>query len=311
MNGPVLIFIAAFLWSTDALFRQPLTSRLGSSTIVLLEHLFGLGILLPLAARKFRELRLLGMRDWCAVIGIGVGGSALATLLFTSAFQYVGPSVAILLQKVQPIVVIFLAIVFLRERPRSKFWIWAAVALISAYVVSFPDLRFTWSLYDRGTRGIVYALGAAALWGVSTVLGRSVATKVSTQTLSMLRFTIAVVTMYVIMSVQGTLAQAGSIDLASFFRLMAIVFVTGAVPILIYYKGLRSTRASVATVVELIFPFSAVVLNWVFLGDVLRWQQIVAGAVLIVAIIRVQRVMPAVAAPQPTFNPATAKDSGA
>lgn len=311
MNGPVLIFIAAFLWSTDALFRQPLTKHLDSTTIVLLEHLFGLGILIPLAARKVAELKLLNVRDWAALAVIGVGGSALATLLFTSAFQYVGPSVAILLQKVQPLVVILLAIIFLRERPRPRFWLWAVVALGAAYVVSFPDLSVSWSLYDRGTRGILYALGAAVLWGISTVLGRSVVTKVSSQTMSALRFLIAAVTMVTIMTVQGTLAYAASIDLSSFFRLIAIVFVTGAVPILIYYKGLRTTRASVSTVIELVFPLSAVILNWTFLGDTLRWQQIVAGVLLVYAIIRVQRAMPAAPEAQVAFSPAIAKDSGA
>lgn len=303
--GPLFILFAAVLWSTDALFRKPLTETMPSTTIVLLEHLFGLGILLPLFARRAAELKALNVRDWLAILAIGVGGSALATILFTSSFQYVNPSVAILLQKVQPLFAITFAVVMLRERLRARFWIWAAVALGAAYVVSFPNLRFTWSLYDNGTRGIVYALSAAALWGASTVFGRYTITKISFTTLSALRFIVAVVTVAVIMAVKGSLGSVGSVDGASLVRIIAIVFASGTIPILLYYKGLKTTRASISTVVELAFPFSAVALNWLFLHEALAWQQLVAGVALAYAIFEVQRTNDAAPAPkvQPTLIP--------
>ncbi|MBI4426292.1 MAG: DMT family transporter [Candidatus Kerfeldbacteria bacterium] len=287
--GPFFIGLAAFLWSTDALFRQPLTGQLSPTSIVLLEHLLGLGILLPLLARRRVELRNLSGRDWLAVLAIGVGGSALATILFTSAFRYVGPSVAILLQKIQPLVAILLAVSLLGERLRARFWLWSAVAVAAAYVISFPDLKITWSLYDNGTRGVLYALGAAFLWGASTVFGRYAVQKVSYPTMSALRFAVAAVTIAVMMTAQGTLGSLANLPGTAFDRLLAIVLISGTTAILLYYKGLKTTRASVSTIVELIFPFSAVVLNWIFLGDKLIWQQIVAGLVLLYAIVRVQR----------------------
>lgn len=286
--GPLFIFFAAFLWSTDALFRQPLTTALPSTTIVLLEHVFGLGILLPLLVPRIAELKRLHRRDWLAILAVGVGGSALATVLFTSAFQYVGPSVAILLQKMQPLIAILLAGSMLGEKFRRRFWMWAAIAIGAAYVVSFPHFRVTWSLYDNGTRGVVFALSAAFLWGASTVFGRYAIQKISFQTMSALRFSIAAITLIVMAQFQGTLGSVVSLSAASFLGLLAIVLVSGTTPILLYYKGLATTRASVSTIVELVFPFSAVILNWVFLNNTLAWQQIIAGIVLVVAILKVQ-----------------------
>lgn len=287
--GPFFIFLAAFLWSTDALFRQPLTGQIGSTTIVLLEHLFGLGILIPMLIGRWRELKNLSRRDWLAVLAVGIGGSAIATVLFTSAFQYVGPSVAILLQKIQPLVAILLAVSMLGERLKPRFWMWAAVAMAAAYVISFPNLHLTWSLYDNGTRGVLFALGAAFLWGASTVFGRYAVQKVSYPTMSALRFSIAVVTLLAISLFQGSLGTAATMDDSAFFRILAIVLVSGTTPILLYYKGLKTTRASVSTIVELVFPFSAVILNWIFLGDKLAWPQIVAGVVLVLSIVQIQR----------------------
>lgn len=296
--GPLFIGLAALLWSTDALFRQPLTNQISTTTIVLIEHLLGLGILLPLLARRRSELRTLHWRGWLAVLAVGVGGSALATILFTSAFRYVSPSVAILLQKIQPIVAIVLAVSLLGERLRARFWLWSGVAMAAAYVISFPNLHFSWSFYDQGTRGVLYALGAAVLWGASTVFGRYAVRTVSYQTMSALRFSVAVVTIGIIMATQGTLGSVAHVPSTAFDRLLAIVLISGTTPILLYYRGLATTRASTSTIVELVFPLSAVVLNWVFLNDVLVWQQIVAGVVLLLAILQVQRYNRQ-AAPQP------------
>lgn len=286
--GPYLILAAAFLWSTDALFRQPLTGAISSTEIVFLEHLLGLGILLPLLASRLGELKNLAWRDWLAVLAIGVGGSALATVMFTSAFSYVGPSVAILLQKVQPIIAILLAVSLLKERLRPMFWAWAALAIAATFVVSFPNFQVTWSLYDNGTRGVLFALGAAVLWGASTVFGRYAIKKISYPTMSALRFLVAAVTLFLVLLIQGEIPAIGGLTSASFFGLLGIVLVSGTTPILLYYKGLKTTRASISTIVELVFPLSAVILNWVFLDDKLVWQQIVAGTVLIFAIIRIQ-----------------------
>ncbi|MFH0828978.1 MAG: DMT family transporter [Candidatus Kerfeldbacteria bacterium] len=309
--GPYFILLAAILWSTDALFRKPLTGVLDSTTIVLLEHLFGLGILIPLLIPRLRELKKLNSSDWFAVCAVGIGGSALATILFTSSFRYVNPSVAILLQKVQPLSAIIFAYVVLRERLNPRFWAWAVVAIASAYVISFPDLRIAWSFYDNGTRGIIFALSAAFLWGASTVFGRYAIKKISFVTMSALRFIVAVLTVTAIMAMKGTLGTVSSVNGESLLRIIAIVFMSGTIPILIYYKGLKTTRASVSTIVELAYPFSAVLFNWIFLHELLVWQQIVAGIVLVFAIFKVQQTNNAIPQkPQAISMPAATPKAG-
>lgn len=55
----------------------------------------------------------------------------------------------------------------------------------------------------------------------------------------------------------------------------------GYLALVVYYKGLEGTQASVATLCELAFPVGAVLINWVFLDSPLSLQQIL-GAVLLV-----------------------------
>ncbi len=98
-------------------------------------------------------------------------------MLFTASFHHLNPSVTILLQKFQPLIVVLTAYLFLGERPERRYFLWAPIALVAAIVLTFPDsqpqiaLPRAWT-HARG--GVAYALGAAAIWAVSTTLGKAV-----------------------------------------------------------------------------------------------------------------------------------------
>ena len=51
--GPLLVFVAAMLWATDAPFRSELTQGLSSSFIVLAEH--GVNLLFAIPVRCLRR----------------------------------------------------------------------------------------------------------------------------------------------------------------------------------------------------------------------------------------------------------------
>src|SRR5216684_3595659 len=108
-HGPWFVTLAAMLWATEAPFRKLLALRLPSIAIVFMEHLLIAVCVLPLLLPRVAELKQLGRKDWLSILFVGFGGSALATVLFTQSFHYVSPTVAILLQKLQPLIAIALA----------------------------------------------------------------------------------------------------------------------------------------------------------------------------------------------------------
>lgn len=286
--GAFFIIFAAFLWSADALLRKPLTESLPSSTIVFYEHLFGVIILLPILYKSWKQFTKLSRKEWWAVLFIGVGGSALATYFFTSAFIYTSSSVAIILQKTQPIIAIILAAIFLNEKLVKSFWFWTALALGGAYFISFPN--GLGELTFQNSKGIWYALIAAFFWGGSTVMGKIALKKLTFTALTSLRLTIALFFLLFFITTQRGLNDLGLLAVPDIGRILLITLFTGTGALLVYYYGLRSTKASVATIAELFFPFSAVILNWIFLGDKLIGRQIIGGLVLVGAIYMVQRV---------------------
>ncbi|MBU6323745.1 MAG: DMT family transporter [Patescibacteria group bacterium] len=285
--APFLVFFAAMLWATDAPFRLHLTESLSSNFIVLGEHFFDVLVVLPVLFTSRLAIRRLTYCEWAAIIVIAVGGSALASVAFTEAFRYVNPSVAILLQKLQPLIAIGLAGPLLKETRSRRFWLFAAVALFGAYLISFPGLwpqTYAGEAWNPNIVGVLLALGAAALWGASTVLGKYVLAAADFKLMTALRFAVAFLFLLLLNWQQHSFPAFGALTGTDILFIAIIAMVSGAVSLFIYYKGLTHTKASVATLAELGFPLAAVVVNWIFLGDSLSPMQLLGMAVLLVAV---------------------------
>ncbi|MBI2623788.1 MAG: DMT family transporter [Candidatus Liptonbacteria bacterium] len=286
--GPYLVFLAAMLWATDAPFRVHLAKELSSNFIVLAEHFVDVLIVLPLLFLHRAALKNISLRQWCAILAIAIGGSALASVAFTQAFHYVNPSVAILLQKLQPLIAIGLAASLLKEKLRKNFWGWAALALFGAYVISFPSLKpelFPGEQFNPNAAGVGLALLAALLWGASTVLGRYVLRDADFKVMTSLRFVLAFVFLLILNFWQASFPAVAQISAKDAFYIAIIAVTSGVVSLFIYYRGLATTKASVATLAELGFPMAAVLVNWFFIKNAaLSSTQLVGMALLLFAI---------------------------
>ncbi len=278
-NGVLWVALGASLWGTDTVLRRPLTQVLSSYQIVFIEHAILTIILFPLWWRTFRTLNRL---QWAAVLGIAWGGSAFGTLLFTEAIRIGNPTTAVLLQKTQPILVVLLAKLVLRERLSARSWMWLAIALVAAYLVSF-GATLPGHLVNHAPAATLLALAAAALWGASTVLGRFALQGISFQALTSLRIVGAAPLLGALVLLKPHPWPAFEMKYA--LSLLAMALVPGLAALLIYYRGLRSTRASLAAVAELSFPATAALLNWTVLGEGVTFVQIAGFAWLWAAIL--------------------------
>jgi len=293
MLNSVFLILGAGLWATDALFRHPMSGQISALSIVFLEHLFALlitSIWVFLIRRKRIELEVIPL------IGsafIGILGSALATLCFTKSFQFVNPSVSILLQKIQPIVVIFLSWALLGEKLTKTFLLWGAIAIGSAYFLSFPNGLPTEEFQQSDFAGVILALLAACLWAISTVIGKLTLKRMDGNHLALWRFFFGFIALWILTNVfSDTKIEIPLItnDPTVMRSVFFMALVPGFLGVSLYYRGLTRMKASVATLLELAFPLTAVLVNWKFLGLKLEKIQLLAATILMVSIIRISRI---------------------
>jgi drug/metabolite transporter (DMT)-like permease len=276
----LLVAVGAAMWGTDAVLRVPLLKVASPSQIVLLEHLVLLPYSVPAVVLGWRYFRGLGAAQWVALFVIGWGGSAIATLLFTTAFAIGNPTVVILLQKTQPLFAVALAGILLRERLGWAYWPCFAVAMVGTYMISFGNLGAFAALGSTELLTAALALGAAILWGSSTVLGRLVLKDVPFYALTGARLLLAAPLLAGIVVAQGSVGGLGAGFASEPGRIILLALIPGLLGLLLYYRGLAGTRASYATLAELAFPATAVVLNWTFLGVGLSANQVIGFVLL-------------------------------
>ncbi len=279
------IALAATLLGTEGLLRRPLLGEMSIAAIVLAEHLLLALFAIPVAFAHRKRLRGLTGRDWAVLLAIGWGASAGAALLFTKALSSGNPTTASLLQNIQPLIVVILALAILKERISRAYWPCLAAALVGAYLLSFGmlDPRSMLAAGDAATAA--YALGAATLWASGTVLGRIALARLSYVTLTAIRLLLALPLVAAVAAGSGGLEQAVSGIAAAPVRITVAALGPGLVAVLLFYRGLEGTKASHATLAEFMYPVAALAGNWLVLDIMISMPQMLGLLLILITLV--------------------------
>jgi drug/metabolite transporter (DMT)-like permease len=291
-TGPIFILIAALLWAFDGLIRQHLYT-LPPITIIFFEHLIGLIILSPFIFKYVRETKLTA-REWQLTVLIAALSGLLGTLWFTTALgkvHFITISVVFLLQKLQPIFAITTARIFLKEKLDQRYIKWALFAVIAAYFVTFPNGVVNLKTGEGTVIAALYALGAAFAWGSSTTFSKMLLGKVDFKVSTFYRFLFTLILSLPFLILFGRSGETvATPNLSQFGLLVVIALSTGMVALLIYYKGLAKTSVHVSTILELTFPFVAILLDFIVNHTVLSFSQWIASVVLVFSIYKIAQL---------------------
>ncbi len=284
-----IVFLSSLLWAGDAPFRKPLlVGGLTVTFVAFLEHLFNSLVSLPMLFRQRAMFRSLNLKHIVGLIYIGAAASALAAILFVkgAVIMNYNFTIAALLQKFQPLFAILLAAIFLKEKISAKFWLLTIPALIGAYLVTFGLLSpgAVWALAPGVSwQGPALAILAALLWAGGTVVGRGLLSDLNFEFVTGMRFVFGLI--FLLIYVLAWDKMQFTLMTPLFWRnTLIIALLTGFFALLLYYYGLRNTKASVATLMELGYPLALTVVNWKFLGIVLDKWQIAGAAILLVSV---------------------------
>jgi drug/metabolite transporter, DME family len=276
---PLVVFAAA-LWGTDALFRQGLALELPASTVVFMEHLLLVAMTAPFLVRGLRAAwGRFNRADWVYMLLIGGGASATATVAFTAAFAYGDPNTPLLLQKLQPLFAVIAAHLILGERLLPSYGAYFVGGLAGAWLIAFPQPG---NVSITAAAPALLAVSAALLWGLGTVFGRRLTQKISHSDLTALRFGFGLLAAAALLPVGGGGGALSGIGGNEVLALLLLALIPGLLGIFVYYRGLSGTPATAATLGELAFPLTAVLVNYLAFGATLvvtQWVGLVLLAV--------------------------------
>ncbi len=284
-KGPLQVFFGSALWGTDAVFRTQLTKVFSSTAIVFFEHIFGALFSLPLLIKNSKMFKKMNRLDWLSLLYLALGGGVIATFFITQSFrlayQFGNINVPVLMQKIQPFFAIVAAYILLRERIKPVFWLYAAIALIGGYILSFGFSVAEISLANNTFIIALYAIGAAFFWGTCTVVGKRLVDRLGFGFTTSIRLFAGFLMLLIIFLFTDMFKSVSLLNFKFIMFFIYIGLITGFLSLLIYYIGMIKTKAHVATIAELGMPISAVFFNWVWLKETVSFNHII-GAILII-----------------------------
>jgi drug/metabolite transporter (DMT)-like permease len=288
--APIFVIVAASLWGIDGIVLRPALYSLPVPLVVLIESSIVALILSPIFIRQYRKLKALNSKDWLAFFGVALFGGAIGTMAITKALFYVNfvnLSIVILIQKLQPVFALTFAAILLKERLPKIFFLWASLAVIGAYFMTFG---FSLPILETGNKTLIAAglsLVAAISFSSSTIFSKRALRNVGFEMGTYLRFLISAIIMLVIASLIGDIKGVVNVSSMQWWVFILIAFTTGGAAIFLYYYGLKKITASVATICELAFPMTAVILEYLIHGNILGLVQWLGVAILLFSIIKV------------------------
>ncbi len=292
VRGTIAISISAIMWGFDGVVLTPRLYNLDVIFVVFILHLIPFVLMNIFFFRQYGQIKNFVRQDYItftliAVFGGTLGTFAIVKALFLVNFQQL--SVVVLLQKLQPIFAIILAGLLLGEKIRKDFTLWASVAIVASYFLTFglnlPNLNT-----EKNTiLAALFALLAAFSFGSSTVFSKKILLNYNFITATFYRYGFTTLITGLVVFSSGKFHWIYQTTETNWLYFIIIGLTTGSGAIFIYYYGLRRVKAIIATISELLFPVSAILFDYFINGSVLSPVQLVSAAVMVFAIIKLNK----------------------
>ena len=279
------VICAALLWSVDGVLRQDL-HNISSLVLVAIEHLLGALIFLPFLFRSISKIKRLDRKGWISIFWVSICGGLLGTYFYTKALGYVNYidlSVVVLIQKLQPLFAISLASIVLREKVSKSFIFLASTAILGGYLTTFGNKPFLF-LDNKSIIASLFALLASFCWGSSTVLGKAALKQISFELMTCIRLIVTGTVALLIITSSGNISDIYILSIENYKTIILIVFTSGSIALSIFYYGLQNLAASHTAIYELVWPLSAVLIDWLIRGKTLSLAQMIGAIILVSSI---------------------------
>lgn len=287
--GGVAISISAVLWGLDGIVLTPQLYNLDVGYVVFILHLIPFLLMNIFFFKEYQKVKIFNTSDYFTLILIALFGGAIGTIsivkaLFLLNFEQL--TLVVLLQKLQPIFAIGLAAIILKEKIQKNFILWASLAIIASYFMTFG---FDFPNFKTGTNtsiAALWALLAAFSFGSSTVFSKKILHKYNFMTATFYRYGFTVLFMFIYVILFSKIDQFKETTNINWIIFLIIAITTGSGAIFLYYYGLKKVKAIIATICELFFPLSAIIFDYLINKTFLTPIQWIGALVLIFSILK-------------------------
>lgn len=292
LSAILLALLVTFLWSTSFVIIKIGLVEIPPLTFAGLRYTIAFICLLPFAFTKTNSsiIKKLNKKDWWKLILLGFLFYA-----FTQGTQFIGlsllPAVTVSLWlNFTPLIVAFMAILFLNEFPTKLQWIGVLIFIIGIFTYFFPV-----ELNQNQTTGLIVMTIGVFANAASAVLGRNINRENKLNPL-----VVTVVSMgigSIILLITGLLIQGiPSISFQNLLFLLWLAIVNTALAFTIWNFTLRTLSAMESSIINGTMLIQIAVLAWLFLDEFISLKEgigmLMAAAGVLLVQLRIRNKKP-------------------
>lgn len=270
--GYLYLLLVFMIWGSLYVVSKFVLGKLPVFTISFLRFLIA-GIPMGVVLRKKKPAKI-QKQDYRYVLLLGVVGYFLTVGAQLIGTQLAGVSVASLVNSLNPMVIMFAAAVFLKEKLNWQKVAGVAVSLTGIYLIIGGST-------GGAVLGIAVSLCAVTTWSLVTVVMRRIMQKYDPFQITTYGIWVAAAVSLPVAVVETAAAGALTIDLPAFLSIAYMGVVCTGVAHFLWNKSLSLLPASTCSMFYPIQPITAVLLGVALLGEPMT-AGIAVGGVLII-----------------------------
>ena len=302
IQGALLIALAALLWATTGIVAKFLFTgtELEAITLGFLRLVVALPFFWLLMRREQKQLvaahpgqqvagsslRSLGLKAFLPLAALGLF-QAFYQGSYLLAVDLTGAGIATLISLcLPPVLVAILAAPLLGEKPNLLTVIAALAAIAGTGMLVVSDMDTAGSLR---LAGILMALLAAAVYTGFTLTSRYNSAGTPVFTTAFICFATAALLLLPVVAFNGGFEGLDTLGLKHWLMIVYIGVVPTCIGYVSFFSGIKTTPATLSSIIVTLEPLFVALLAWVILGEVLGPVGIAGALILTIAVIVASR----------------------
>ena len=285
------LLLACVLWAVSFIATKKALASTPPLTVVALRLILSAACFLAWLAMTRRKLPLAALRDsvWRLIL-LSLCGGGLHYGLQTVGLQYTSASNGSLYAVTAPVTIAILGVLFLRERPTLGKTLGIVVALAGVLTVMGLDQLRSFELGGR-VWGDLLVLASIVLWGVFTVLGKSLTDRLGAPILTAAITVLAAASMLPVAywEIGSRGASLQSVSLEAWVSIAFLGIGCSFLATLLYFVALEMSESQKVGVFLYTIPPMTAIVAYLVLDEALGLRFFLGSALVIGGVILTER----------------------
>ena len=279
--GILSVLLASLLWALE-----PVLAKLSYQNSDFEHTLAVRAILVTLTALVYVVMTNRGnfridKRQLSALVYVAFAANVFGDIAYFFALTRIPVVNAVLIGNMQPIFIVMMGFLVLREERLTKFDYLGIVVMLTAGILIATRSLENLLTFRLGTYGDLVVLSATVAWSTTTIAFRKYLREMNAGVVTFYRFLFAsLVFAAYLMSSSGFAA-------VNMYQLMIGIVV--GIGTILYFEGLKRNKAAEVSALELSTPLFAAVLGFLVLGELVTQIQIVGMSLLLIGVFFLSR----------------------